>query len=148
MECLRGHPFCPPIRRGDNLLLQKCMINSQQCWSSIASLLSVDPLTVDCWPLPTQDEVNSVDHWSPQGWPLTLSLLNVDCQSPHCWLSTLSLLTVDHRLPHCWLLTPLTVDCWSLITSLLTTDPLTVDCWSLITSLLTVNPPPLQIATL
>ena len=76
-------------------------INSQQCWSLIASLLTINPLTVDCWSLIT-------------------SLLTVDPLTVDCWSSIASLLTVD----------PLTVDCWSSIASLLTVDPLTVDCWS------------------
>ena len=57
-------------------------INSQQCWSSIAFLLTVDPLTVDCWSAPPGSTVNSVDHRLPLCWLLTLSLLTVDLP-PH-----------------------------------------------------------------
>ena len=86
-------------------------INSQQCWSSITSLLTINCLTVDCWSLIT-------------------SLLIVNPLTVDCWSLIASLLTID----------PLTVDCWSSITSLLTINPLTVDCWSSIASLLTVDP--------
>ena len=138
-ECLRGRPFPPPpINRGDNLLLQKCRINSQQCWSSVASLLTVDPLTVDCWSsiasLLTFNPL-TVDCWSLIASLLTFNPLIVDRQPSHCWLLIASLLTadspppppppgstvnsVDHQLPHYWLLIVdrLTVDrrpshCW------------------------------------
>ena len=133
-------------------------------WKCISNL-TVDPLTVDCWSSPPESTVNSVDHWSPHCWPLTLSLLIVDHLAvdhwpSHCWSSPSpqnqqsAVLIIDHFTVDHWpslltgwlsiasLLTinPLTVDCWSLITSLLTVNPLTIDCWSSITSLLTVEP--------
>ena len=128
-----------------------------QCnWLLILSVLIVNPPTV---------QQNSVDHWSPHCWLLTLSLLTVDHWLPQCWLSNpshcwlLTLLTVDcwsspprstvnsvdHQSPHCWLLT-LTVDHWPFHCWLLIVDHLTVDCWPshcwlLTLSLLTVDPP-------
>ena len=119
-------------------------------WKCISNL-TVDPLTVDCWSSPPESTVNSVDHWLPHCWLLTLSLLTVDCQSPHCWPSTLSLLTVDHLTvdhwpSHCWLLiiNCLTVDhqpshCWLLIVDCLTVDHWPSHCWLLIVNCLTVD---------
>ena len=54
-------------------------------WKCISNL-TVDPLTVDCWPShcwlliypPPRSTVNSVDRQLPHCWPLTLSLLTVD----------------------------------------------------------------------
>ena len=104
------------------LLILPPQINSQQCWSLITSLLTVDPshcwllivnrLTVDCWSSPPES--------SQQCWSSITSLLTINPLTVDCWSSIASLLTID----------PLTVDCWSSITSLLTVDPLTVDCWS------------------
>ena len=81
-----------------------------KCWSSIASLLTIDPLTVDCWSTPPR--INSQQCWSS-----IASLLTVDCWPSHCWL-----LIHPPRIN--------SQQCWLLIASLLTVDPLTVDCWS------------------
>ena len=74
-------PHCWP-------LIVDCLTvdNSQpsHCWLLIALLLTINPLTVDCWSSPPGSTVNSVDR-----------------QLPHCWSLIASLLTVD----------PLTVDC-------------------------------------
>ena len=117
------------------LIVDLPLINSQQCWLSIGSLLIVDPLcwldhqstpdqqstvlivnwlTVDCWPsLLTWLSIGSlwlltlsVDCWSPQDQHLTVFI--VSHLTVDCWPS---LLTVDCWLVHCWLLT-LSVDCW------------------------------------
>ena len=111
-------------------------INSQQCWSSIASLLTIGPLTVDCWSGPPR--INSEQCWSLIASLLTIDPLTVGCWSPQDQQST----SVDHQSPHCWLST----------LSLLTVDPSPQDQQStvLIIDHLTVDcrPSPLQIPTL
>ena len=85
--------------------------SSQQCWLLIASLLTVDPITVDCW-------------------SLIASLLTVDPLTIDCWSSIASLLTID----------PLTVDCWpSHCWLLILPPPWSQQCWLSITSLLTIG---------
>ena len=104
MLCWPSHcwlSICPP------------RINSQQCWLSVTSLLTIDPLTVDYWSTLPGSTVNSVDCQSPHCWPsiaslLTIDPLTVDCQSaPQDQQSTVLIvnhLTVDHWPFHCWLL--------------------------------------------
>ena len=100
--------------------------------------MTVDPLTVDCWSSPPQDQQSTVlivdcltvDHRPSHCW----LLVHPPGSSQQCWSSIASLLTVDCWPSHCWLLIhPPRINsqqCWLLIASLLTVDPLTVDCWS------------------
>ena len=128
-------------------------------WKCISNL-TVDPLTVDCWSSPwnQQSTVLIIDHQPSHCWLLIIDCLTVDHWPFHCWLLIIDCLNVDHWPSHCWLLINsvdcLTVDCWSSHCWLLIlpprinsqqcwmsiTNPLTVDCWSLIASLLTIDP--------
>ena len=127
--CIMKYPQCNWLLILSALIVDPPQINSQQCWSSIASLLTIGPLTVDCWSAPPGSTVEqcliidclTVDHWPSHCWlliPPGSTVNSVDHQSPHCWLSTLSLLTV-------WSIPPRinSQQCWSSITSLLTVDP-------------------------